>query len=545
MTRARLAALAAPAGARGPEALARTLRGGQAGALGLLRGLPREAAAWSAEAALAALRVQPLPPAAWDALAARQQALGAPPAAVENARRLCEDGVLCVVTGQQPGLLGGPLMTWHKAAGALALAREAAQATGRVVVPVFWLASEDHDLDEANTATLLDREGQPRVLSLPLAADRRSLCDIPVPAGLWQALRHEAAACLPDTPRAREALDLVLAREGEEATLAEVHARALAALLGPAGLVVLEVRTLAPWLGPCWERLAGVGAALQEAVRASVTPLRAAGEAAPLDPRAGDLPLFVRAAPGAPRQRLGVDAQGAALRDGRPLGMPLAAQAAHLAREPLCASPDVAGRVWLQDQLLPVLAYVAGPTELAYQAQLSAASRALGERFPLALPRPSALWADARAEEAAGAFGRTLEQVLDGAAPAGAVPGEALRAQLAALEQDLAQRAQGLCALPGVGPQAARTTAQALGRVQEALARARAQVEAALDAEAGVAAGRWVRLCNQLRPRGRSQERTLAWVSLLARYGREAALAGLSALDPRADGLWVLVADAS
>ncbi|MFM8978858.1 MAG: bacillithiol biosynthesis BshC [Planctomycetia bacterium] len=545
MTRARLVARPALAGARGPEALARTLRAGQPGALDGLRGQPQDAAAWQAEAQQAAQRPVLLPAAAWEALAARQRALGAPEAAVAGAMSLAQPGALCVVTGQQPGLLGGPLMSWHKAAGALVLAREAARATGRPVVPVFWLASEDHDLDEANTATLLDREGQPRVLSLPLKPDRRSLCDIPVPAAAWAALSEQAAACLPDTPRAREALDLLLPPAGSEEPLSEVFARALAALLGPAGLVVLEVRTLAPWLGPCWERLASAGATLHAGVRESVAPLRAAGEQAPLDPRAGDLPLFVRAQPGAARQRLGVDAQGAALRDGRALGTSLSAQAAHLACEPLCASPDVVGRVWLQDHVLPVLAYVAGPTELAYQAQVAAGMRALGERFPLALPRPSAVWADQRAEQAAAAFGRTLEQVLDGAAPAAAPSGDELRAALAALEDEVRRRAGEATALAGVGPQAARAAAQALERLVAATARARGDIEAALDAEAGVSAGRWVRLSNQLRPRGRAQERSLALLSLLARYGRDAVLGGLEALDPRADGLWVLVADAS
>lgn len=544
MTRARVAVLPPPAGAAGPDALARRLRAGEPGALGWLRGWPREAAGWAAEADAAASRPVVLPAAAWQALAGRQQALGAPPAAVDNARRLAEPGALCVVTGQQPGLLGGPLMTWHKAAGALALAREAAAATGRPVVPVFWLASEDHDLDEANTATLLDREGQPRVLSLPIQPDRRSLCDIVVPAGLWQGLRERVQACLPDTPRAREALDLLVPPPGEDATLADVHARALASLLGPQGLVVLEVRTLAPWLGPCWERLALQGAGLQQAVREAAAALRQAGEVAPLDPRPGDLPLFVRGAPGAARQRLGVDAQAQALRDGRASGHGLAAQARALCEEPWRASPDVAGRVWLQDAILPVLAYVAGPTELAYQAQMAAAAREAGERFPLALPRPSAVWVDERAQEAAAAFGRSLEHVLAGASPSGAVAGEEVRAHLAALEQEMRRRTEALRALPGLGPQSARAAEQALARAHEGLARARAQVEAALDDEAGVSAGRWTRLCSLVRPRGRAQERTLSWISPLARYGRAAALEGLQALEPRADGLWVVVADA-
>ena len=61
-------------------------------------------------------------------------------------------GANVVVTGQQVGVLGGPLFTPHKAATAIALAREATDA-GHVHVPVFWLASEDHDFAEVNHVT--------------------------------------------------------------------------------------------------------------------------------------------------------------------------------------------------------------------------------------------------------------------------------------------------------------------------------------------------------------------------------------------------------
>jgi hypothetical protein len=106
---------------------------------------------------------------------------------------------------------------------------------------------------------------------------------------------------------------------------------------------------------------------------------------------------------------------------------------------------------------------------------------------------------------------------------------------VAALE---ARRAQ--AGTLGAGPQAARALDAALARVTSALGRERATVEAALEADAGVSAGRWVRLTNLLQPRGRPQERVLSLLALLARYGLHAVLAGLEALDPLADGLWTL-----
>ena len=62
-------------------------------------------------------------------------------------------GARAVVTGQQVGLLGGPLLTLLKAATAVAKAAEATRVTGVEHVPVFWCATEDHDLAEVDQVT--------------------------------------------------------------------------------------------------------------------------------------------------------------------------------------------------------------------------------------------------------------------------------------------------------------------------------------------------------------------------------------------------------
>ncbi len=91
-----------------------------------------------------------------DALKQQNIEFGASAAALENIEKL-RAGARAVVTGQQVVLMGGPLLTLLKAATAVARAKEATRASGVEHVPVFWLATEDHDLAEVNQVSLLSK----------------------------------------------------------------------------------------------------------------------------------------------------------------------------------------------------------------------------------------------------------------------------------------------------------------------------------------------------------------------------------------------------
>ena len=80
--------------------------------------------------------------------------------------RLANGEVLTITTGQQPGLFTGPLYTVFKALSAIALADRIERERGVPVVPVFWVAGDDHDFAEANHAWVLGRDGEPVKITL-------------------------------------------------------------------------------------------------------------------------------------------------------------------------------------------------------------------------------------------------------------------------------------------------------------------------------------------------------------------------------------------
>ncbi len=84
---------------------------------------------------------------------------------LRNIQRL-RKGAFAVVTGQQVGLFGGPLLSLLKAASALSMAKQV-EALGVECVPVFWMATEDHDLAEVNKALLLTQDFQQAPFTAP------------------------------------------------------------------------------------------------------------------------------------------------------------------------------------------------------------------------------------------------------------------------------------------------------------------------------------------------------------------------------------------
>ncbi len=306
-------------------------------------------------------------------------------------------GALCVTTGQQPGLFTGPLYTVHKAVTAVALARALAARLGHAVVPVFWVAGDDHDFAEGNHTYVLGasndvehlvlRERDP---SAPLTPLYREPVGDDV-ARLFGALR----AGLPETEFRPAVLEWLERHYRPEADLAGAFAETMSELLGPLGLVVFQPthaaakRAMTPWL----LRVLEGAAPLNEALVRQAAELQRAERAAPVGVGDGATMVMIEGRLG--RDRLLLDGNGYV---GRRAGERwTGAELARLAAEdPQRLSPNVLARPAIEAVLLPTLAYVAGPGELAYLPQAEPVYRALGVPAQAAVPRWSGRVMEAR-----------------------------------------------------------------------------------------------------------------------------------------------------
>jgi bacillithiol biosynthesis cysteine-adding enzyme BshC len=351
------------------------------------------------------------------ALASAHAASGLTPAQEGNLARLAQEGSLVVVTGQQAGLFGGPLYTLYKALGALRVAAEAEAALGCPVVPVFWIASEDHDYSEVSRLRLAAADGRLLHLALPGHADFRSAGHIPVPTearhlvGELEALFPPSATGL----RFAQALRAPL-QSARRPSLAEWFRAQLQALLGDRGLLFYDpmqpaLRALA---APVFASAPAHAAVANARIREAGDHLRAAGYAPGLDLEPDHVHLFIYYG----GRRLSLHSTGDRIRTkGGEVDLSLAELSARVHAEPTAFSPNVALRPVVQDFTLPVLVQLGGPGEVAYLAQLDGVFAAWDRAAPIVSPRPGAtvvLPEDAAALGRAGVDVPALRSDLEG-----------------------------------------------------------------------------------------------------------------------------------
>lgn len=434
-------------------------------------------------------------------IAALGGAIRATGAAAENLERVRRNNGVFVTTGQQPGLFGGPVYTWSKALSALALAEEIEHSTGVPAAAVFWAATDDADAAEASSTVIALPGGAERLTAQITAPAGTPMHDAPLGdvSGLLARLGAAAGA-----GAYAAALDLVRAAYHPGATVGGAFVELLAGVLNPLGIAVLDAGDAAVRAAAAPITLAAAGRAADVARALGVrgAAIRAAG-LTPQVSEIDDLALVFERRDGI-KSRLAVGATR------RP--------------DPGQLSPNVLLRPVVERAILPTVAYVAGPGELAYFAQVSAVAAALGAEQPLAVPRWSCTIIEPR-------IARILERLeldrIDLADPA-------------APERRLAQRAlpPGAQALVAQAREQAGTLGAALrafaaadtllqDRVAEGHAQRAAWLADRLERRILAAVKRretesmyaLATARGSLWPLGTRQERALNFIPLLARYG--------------------------
>jgi len=465
-----------------------------------------------------------------DVLRAQQAAL-APSAARAAALAALAGGATAVVaTGQQVGVFLGPLYGFYKAASAVAVARALEADSGVRCVPLFWLQTEDHDFAEIASVSVATSDGGTLRLALDGDAEtpaRASVAGRRLGADV-SSLVDRLADALGASAAANDTVAILRRHYQPHRSIASAFAGAMAELFADDGLLFLDPRDarVAELAAPIHRRAISAADDLVRRLQQRSAALAAAGfdEQIPCRPDCA-LSFFHPDGPQGDRFRLArrsyvPGVPGAWGLSGRDDIIPPAVLDAALAREPLRFSTSALLRPILQDSLLPTAAYVGGPAEVSYFAQLGPIYDAFEVTAPLVVPRARFRCIDASTRRRLAALGIGPDDVGRGhvSAPAASTPALAstARAQILALVDGLAADAAAVAPADRNLARAAARTRATVARAVERLTTRAARTAAVRD---DVAVARLARVEAALCPAGVPQERAYGWPSLAGRIG--------------------------
>jgi bacillithiol biosynthesis cysteine-adding enzyme BshC len=451
-----------------------------------------------------------------DVLERQNLAWGASDAVLRNIQRL-RDGAHAVVTGQQVGLFGGPLLAFLKVASTLALAQRL-EASGVPCVPVFWMASEDHDLDEVNQALLLTQD-----LNLaPLKAETEGDRGAPVAnirfAGDTGNLVARAAEILGDSLASDYLRESYL--EGE--TLSNAYARLYTRIFAEHGLIILDPadeelhRIAAPLFVEAIRRTPE----LDEGLLARNRELVAAGYHEQVKVTNLSTPLFavvdgVRVPVHPANGQFSVSTERFSPEE----------LVRRIEARPQDFNANVLLRPVLQDYWLPTLAYFGGPAEVAYFAQVAVVYEKLLGRVTPVLPRLSATLISPRMERLLEKYEVELPELFHGETElrdciaARSLPEQLkddfLKGKLAA-EEAMQRISESLARLD---PTLIRAANRATSKMLYQVSRLERRAAAAELRRNEVIARHAAQIENSLYPRKTLQEREISGIYFYAKYG--------------------------
>ena len=320
-----------------------------------------------------------------EAMRRQAVALGVAEASGHLIDKLADPTSSAVVTGQQLGLLGGPLYTAYKALSTIQLAEKLEKETGAPVVPVFWLEGEDHDFEEIASAGFLDGDDAVSVTYAPAddSGTGTAVGRMTVSERIGEVL-DELERILPPTDFKDDLMDVIRRAYAPGTPMIKAFVAMMEHILGPGRIAYVSPdddrlkEAVAPLFRKELEDHASSSRRLKETSATLEGRWHAQVQTQPTN-------LFLHG----DGLRTAIDAvdHGFRTRDGEDLSLEEAL--GRLASDPGSFSPNVVLRPLMQDWLLPTAVYVAGPGEVAYFAQFKSLYDWAGLHMPIIYPRAS------------------------------------------------------------------------------------------------------------------------------------------------------------
>jgi bacillithiol synthase len=347
----------------------------------------------------------------------QNESYGCAPETLRQIDRLEDQDCVAILTGQQVGIFTGPLYTIYKALSAIHLC-DALEKRGIKAVPVFWMETEDHDLDEVTHQTVIGRDNSAQIVDYrgilfgPNAVTRKPVGSIEFPAAIREAV-DDFTGHLPDTDWKSGIRSRLESAYRPGRTFTQSFAELFSYLMKGTGLILFDARDpqAKPLVSDIFRWAVENSEDIHRALVKRNLELKAAGFHAQVSTPDNATVLF-RFEDGEryalERQDAGFGLKNGNRRFSRRELLALAGSA------PENFSPNVLLRPIIQDSLFPTLAYVGGPAELAYFAQIETLYALCEQPMPAIWPRDSFTLLEAEIRDAMDRMGIEIGDCFKG-----------------------------------------------------------------------------------------------------------------------------------
>ncbi len=345
-----------------------------------------------------------------DILAKQNEQFGSKKETSRNIEKLRHEDTLTVFAGQQPGLFGGPLLTLYKAIGIVKKAVLLQGEIGRPVVPVFWIACDDHDFAEVNHTYFAGREGEAIKVGYDMGKSNSvALAEVRLRDGeAYDMMVRQTKEVLGETDFTEDYYSRLFRAYSKDNSLVRAFALFMNDILPDLGLIFFcpadkDIKTISKSF---FKKIVEGHFKLKETLAATEEQLLADGYHIQAEKKETAVHLFYHEPERIPLHFAGDDF---AVGDKR-LGLPAIIDL--IDKYPERFSPDVLTRPVWQSYLFPVVAQAGGPSEIAYFGQIGRLFELFKLVQPYILTRPGATLVEKRQQELLERYNIALEDLV-------------------------------------------------------------------------------------------------------------------------------------
>ena len=305
---------------------------------------------------------------------------------IRNIKALGDENTYVVIAGQQAGLLTGPLYTIHKIISILQLAKEKEESLGVRVVPVFWIAGEDHDMDEINHTFVTKNEKIKKTIFHDRNPKKASASESELSVEDCRKWIEDIFKTYPETNFTKDVLRFVDDALNKSNTYVDFFAYLITKMFAKSGLILVdshhpELRKLEV---PFFKRIISKYKEVQEGLHNQQEVIKELGYKPIIETKSNAVHIFME-----------IDNERVLLEDiqGKFVGKDGAHSFSYeelieeIEKSPERFSNNVVTRPLMQEYVFPTLAFIGGPGELAYWSELQQVFHTVGFQMPPVVPR--------------------------------------------------------------------------------------------------------------------------------------------------------------